>query len=104
MKELSELPFDERLARDPQFRAEWEGNLVDRYNPGRSSDHHDIHDALWLRSEIVKAGDRKTADMLLAASREIARLEAENATLRAKLSVAVAAMTRDRPLPEGGTE
>jgi hypothetical protein len=104
MKDLSELPFDERLSRDPQFRAEWEGNLVDRYNPGRSSDHHDIHDALWLRSEIVKAGDKKTADMLLAASRQIARLEAENAKLRAKLSVAVAALARHRPLPEGRTE
>jgi hypothetical protein len=104
MKDLSQLPFDERLARDPQFRAEWEGNLVDRYNPGRSSDHHDIHDALWLRSEIVKAGDRKTADLLLAASREIARLEAENAVLRDRVEVAVAIITKNRALPKGGAK
>jgi hypothetical protein len=103
-KDFSELPFDERLARDPQFRAEWEGNRVVRHNPPRNPDDHDFHDELWLRSEIIKAGDKKTADMLLAASREIARLEAENATLRAKLSVAVAALTKDRPLPEGRTE
>jgi hypothetical protein len=104
MKDVSELPFDERLARDPQFRAEWEGSRVDLHNPKRNPDDHDFHDELWLRSKIVQAGDRKTADMLLAASREIARLEAENATLRAKLSVAVAALTKDRPLPEGRAE
>jgi len=104
MKDVSQLPHDQRLLKDPQYRDAWEANLVDRYNPGRTSDDHDIHDALWLRSEIVKAGDKKTADMLLAASREIARLEAENATLRAKLTVAVAAMTKDRPLPEGGAK
>jgi hypothetical protein len=103
-RDLSELSHDERLVQDDQYRERWEANLVDRYIPGRTSDNHDIHDALWLRSEIVKAGDKKTADMLLAASREIARLEAENATLRAKLTVAVAAMTKDRPLPEGRTE
>jgi len=104
MRDVSQLPFDERLARDPQFRAEWEGSRVVRHNPKRSDEDHDFHDELWLRSEIIRAGDRKSADMLLAASREIARLEAENARLHAKLAVAVAAMTKDRPLPEGSPE
>jgi len=104
MKDLSELPFDERLARDPQFRAEWEGNRVDLHNPRRIEDVFDWHDRLWFRAEIIRAGDSKTAEMLVAASREIARLEGENATLRAKLGVAVAALTKDRPLPEGRTE
>ena len=103
-KDLSELSHDERLARDPQFRAEWEGSRVVRHNAQRSEDDHDFHDELWLRSEIIKAGDRKSAEMLLAASREIARLEAENARLHAKLGVAVAAMTKNRPLPERGME
>ncbi len=104
MKDVSQLPFDERLARDPQFRAEWEGNRVDLHNPKRNPDDHDFHDELWLRSEIIKAGDRKTAEMLLAASREIARLEAENQVLRDRVEVAVAIITKDRPLPEGGAK
>jgi hypothetical protein len=104
MKDVSQLPHDERLARDPQFRADWEGSRVARFNAQRSDDDHDFHDELWLRSEIIKAGDRRTAEMLLAASREIARLEAENARLHAKLGVAVAAMTKNRALPERGME
>ncbi len=104
MNDPSKLPHDERLAADPQYRERWESSLVDRFNPGRTSDDHDIHDALWLRAGMTCAGDRKTADLMLAASRQIRRLEAENATLRAKLGVAVAAMTKDRPLPEGGAQ
>lgn len=104
MKDVSQLPFDERLARDPQFRAEWEGNRVVRHNAQRSEDDHDFHDELWLRSEIIKAGDRKTAEMLLAASREIARLEAENRVLHDRIDVAVAIITKNRQLPEGGAK
>jgi len=104
MKDVSQLPHDQRLMQDPQYRNAWEANLVDMHNPRRLEDVFDWHDRLWFRAEIIKAGDSKTADMLLAVSREIARLEAENATLRAKLTVAVAAMAANRPLPEGGTE
>jgi len=100
MKDVSQLPFDERLQRDPQFAAEWEAALVETHNPRRSSEDHDFHDELWLRAEITRAGDRKTADMLMAASREIARLEAENQVLRDRVEVAVAALARHRPLPE----
>jgi hypothetical protein len=104
MNDPSKLPHDERMARDPQYRERWEAALVDCFTPGRTSDNHDIHDALWLRAEITRAGDRKTADLLMAASREIARLEAENQVLRDRVDVAVAALARHRPLPEGRTE
>jgi predicted neutral ceramidase superfamily lipid hydrolase len=104
MNDPSNLPHDERMARDPQYREAWEAALVDRHNPKRNPDDHDFHDELWLRAEIIKAGDKKTAAMLTAASREIARLEAENQVLRDRVEVAVAALARHRPLPKGKPE
>jgi hypothetical protein len=103
-RDLSEMSHDERLERDDQYRERWEAALVRPFNPERTSDDHTFHDELWLRSEIVKAGDKKTADMLLAASREIARLEAQVTVLQERLMVAVAKMAKDRPLPEGGSK
>jgi hypothetical protein len=103
-RDLSELSHNERLERDDQYRERWEAALVRPFNPERTSDDHTFHDELWLRSEIVKAGDKKTADMLLAASREIARLEAQVTVLQERLMVAVAALAEKRPLPEGGAK
>jgi hypothetical protein len=70
----------------------------------RTSDDHDIHDALEFRARANEAGDRKLAALLRAASREIARLEAMNVVLMQRVDVAVAMATRNRPLPEGRTE
>ena len=103
-RDVSELPHDERLQHDEQYRARWAEALVAPFNPPRTSDNHDIHDALWLRAEITRAGDRKTADLLMAASREIARLEAANKVLRDRVEVAVEALARHRTLPEGKPE
>jgi cob(I)alamin adenosyltransferase len=105
-RDLSELSHDERLAQDDQYRERWEAALVRPFNPERTSDDHTIHDAIWLRAQITEAGDRKTAEVLRAASREIARLEAQVTVLRSqeRLMVAVAKMAKDRPLPEGGAK
>jgi hypothetical protein len=103
-RDLSELSHDERLAQDDQYRERWEAALVRPFNPERTSDEHTIHDAIWLRAQITEAGDRKTAEVLRAASREIARLEALVVDLQMRLMVALAKMAKDRPLPEGGAK
>jgi hypothetical protein len=103
-RDLSELSHDERLAQDDQYRERWEAALVRPFNPTRTSDDHTIHDTIWLRAQITEAGDRKTAEVLRAASREIARLEAQVTVLQERLMVAVAALAEKRPLPEGGAE
>jgi hypothetical protein len=103
-RDLSELSHDERLAQDDQYRSRWEEALVRPFNPSRTSDDHTIHDAIWLRAQITEAGDRKTAEVLRAASREIARLEALVVDLQMRLMVALAKMAEDRPLPEGGAK
>ena len=103
-RDLSEMSHDERLERDDQYRERWEAALVRPFNPERTSDDHTIHDTIWLRAQITEAGDRKTAEVLRAASREIARLEAQVTVLQERLMVAVAALAEKRPLPEGGTE
>ena len=60
-----------------QVRAEQEQKRSDAQYapPQRTPDADDFCDALFLRAELTRAGDRKTADMLEAAAWRIRKLE-----------------------------